>query len=758
MLSLFGLLACQPEVTPEIKYIEQINASEPERFELVSSAYVDGAVAILRSLNAYDAAVGTDQMVEFNVQQSNESTAVAANFDAFGYIHHPLEANNPSGFTLNLESGETANAYWLPPAPTLKVPLVSPLPYPSTKPSFSALGTDGYILAYDNEIWWTGSFPGAIAHKSASFSEPIEGLWSAHIDNDGILDAIGWSKNEVILLRGHPKGGLSWGNGFNMTWGSVVAVSASDMDGDSQTDLAIALSIDTDTEKKGAVVILKGYSNWSFTEQEPLETSFPIESMVAGDEEFDGRTDLTLIRNDTGTIRRYTNSTEGWIGGLPSEITTNAYAPKVGSKFAPMMDVNADGRPDIVLIGGPSSSLQDLVFFVIDQFVTKYEQNYTDYIPAFADVDQNGSMDILALDDYELHIVQYNIEEETFSAKSVSGFGDRSPFLAHQLDDDTLLDLILFNSHASFYLGQSEEPSGWKVSRPIWRTYSTEFTDAVFTDDFNQDGFSEIVALGDNGGTANLSALRFQMNGSTPELNELDTYPFGNNSVVLDIAKCEQGILTLTQREGNINELRWLKVVNASIERISSRVLDGQVKADCSFIDDTLYFIVGATDEWWLLRDDMVTLETGDNTNWKDIAIGDLNGDGTPQPRGCLENGCQIEMVDLDGDGADELIIKTDQITIEGWGQTVTLEKYGQMSVQDMNGDGIEDLLVKEENDEYTWVYHGINNAISPPYGLRIEQPNIAIPRFTDVDQDDVYEVLIQNQEGNVLLSPLSTQ
>jgi hypothetical protein len=153
----------------------------------------------------------------------------------------------------------------------------------------------------------------------------------------------------------------------------------------------------------------------------------------------------------------------------------------------------------------------------------------------------------------------------------------------------------------------------------------------------------------------------------------------------------------------------------------------------------------------------MQLLSSSTDNGWKDIALGDLDGDGDAEPRGCLGNDCQVEITDLDGDGKDELILITDQVTVEGWGQTITIDRKGQVSTLDVDGDGIEELLIREDNDEYIWVYRGIRGGLAPEYGIRIEHGHDGIPQFADLNDDGINETLLRSSEGGLHLSPLSS-
>ena len=48
----------------------------------------------------------------------------------------------------------------------------------------------------------------------AQLNSNIDGLWTGHLDRDGTTDAAIWTDEQLILLRGRPAGGYSWGAQF----------------------------------------------------------------------------------------------------------------------------------------------------------------------------------------------------------------------------------------------------------------------------------------------------------------------------------------------------------------------------------------------------------------------------------------------------------------------------------------------------------------------------------------------------------------
>ena len=50
---------------------------------------------------------------------------------------------------------------------------------------------------------------GAQAQFVGSLASPVLGLVSGHLDGDGIVDAVAFSAEEAVILRGRPYGGFT---------------------------------------------------------------------------------------------------------------------------------------------------------------------------------------------------------------------------------------------------------------------------------------------------------------------------------------------------------------------------------------------------------------------------------------------------------------------------------------------------------------------------------------------------------------------
>ena len=169
---------------------------------------------------------------------------------------------------------------------------------------------------------------------------------------------------------------------------------------------------------------------------------------------------------------------------------------------------------------------------------------------------------------------------------------------------------------------------------------------------------------------------------------------------------------------------------------------------DCTIFEDQTYIVVGTGVDWKLLRDDMSEITTGSSGNWADIAVGNLDDAGDLDVRGCDAAGCRIDMADLDGDGLDEVIINSGDITVEGWNTTVTLSEQGVHRIEDVNGDGVSEILV--HNEQGLWVFRASFGGMLPPFGLQINTDTSLPAHFFDIDGDGVLSPIVLRDNGTL--------
>ena len=106
-------------------------------------------------------------------------------------------------------------------------------------------------------------------------------------------------------------------------------------------------------------------------------------------------------------------------------------------------------------------------------------------------------MDIFALDNDDLHVVQ-STETDGFSAKTINGFGERADISIGHSDDDDIKDITIFQKQKT-YAGKEDDQSGWLVSRPTWRSYSTVYDKDHVIGDFDQNGQIDVFGFINDG-------------------------------------------------------------------------------------------------------------------------------------------------------------------------------------------------------------------------------------------------------------------
>ena len=705
--------------------------------EAIETPYIGESKVTFRAYNSFGAAVQSPDSISYF--KGEEAKTVET--DVFGYARPDIEPG--IGVRLTVED---EFLYPIPQGSNIayRLPLITPL---HAQPDMVERGTDGFMLVYDSSLHWLPVLVGAQSYSVLEADSSILGIWSRQIDGDGILDAVVWTAHSVFLMRGAPNGGMSWGGGLSFD-DRVVAVSASDLNGDRIYDLAIGVSSETDS----IVAIFHSDGDWGFIEGEHMLQPYPLETMVAEDENRDGRADVNLVDENTGYVRRYTYDSAGWAGGLPSIIQPEQYIAPKGSHMPPMIDLNADGRNDLIIVGPDTTATQDLVFFIIQESFVIFRQQYSSFLAEYEDVDQNGSTDILSFTNDGLRYLWYGLDTNEFTANTFTGFGEKRPFSVIDGDNDGTSDIAFFDDNLILQPGSWSDEGAWRLSPMIWTSYDNRFTEDFFIDDFDEDGLVEVVGFIQTGAEVKIETSELTFGVEENLLTSVDIYPFsGDQSDGLDLVHCGDDIAALTRRsEGGgdfLYELRVFTVVNNDLTRQASRGLSGQLRMDCTQVNGATFLVVGTGADWMLLRSDMTEIDSGSSGDWVDIAVGDFDNSGGLEVRGCSTEGCRVDFADLDGDGLDELITNSGDITVEGWGQTVTLQHQGVHRVDDIDGDGIFELLV--HNADGLWVYRGSVGGVLPPFGLGINTDTILPAQFVDLG-DGVRTPFVLRENGKL--------
>ncbi len=780
MSVLLVVLGCTTPTTITPSQIERVEPDAAIAAQVVPAVGYGTVEVPIRLINSYGIAVGSGDLSV--TVEGGEAAAGSISADATGHAMLTVNAPSPGALQVSV-TGTVAGAgtiYALDSAPPEVIaPTGAILPLEAPAVAFSAPGTDGVAFAGGNEVWWLPATPGAQAYRVAALPYDVEGIWGVHVDEDGVMDLAIWSGSQVLLLRGWYGGGYSWGAAWETDAGQIVGVSATDLDSDRLTDIAIGI----DGEGEAWVEVLYGDGVWNFEADEPLELLFQIDSLTADDEDRDGYADITLLAATDGTIRRYSRNDDGWAGGSPSSIGSGAYQALNGSTLLPLLDLNGDDTPELIVEGAPGASSQELVFFNLgSDSIVKYEQSYASFHVALGDMEGNGYNDLLIVEDGTLHLNRYDVDGGSFLAQNYTLPGSAGPVAAADINSDGLLDLAIFSDQPTWLPGVLTEGSdsapgsdectdtldndadgtideydaqceNWRLAEYDWRSFGLLLSGPYLTADLDGDGDDDVLGFTDSGDALQLNMWRFSLNedGNT-QVSPGTPLELGN-AEPLALARCEDNIYILTTND-NVTVSRVVVDGNALVQS-EWETVEGEFM-DCGEVDGARGAVVAtATGEWTTYNWNLKENETGFIDAPGDIAFADTDGDGLNEVVGC-EGECSIVAADFDGDGREELVrSEAAGVTVEGWGETVELGAEGIVSLSDANGDGLMDLLITSVPDGRVMLYTGLGAGLFPTVSWQVSQDIATNASLGDVDADGLPELLFPQDDGTMLHSSI---
>jgi hypothetical protein len=192
-------------------------------------------------------------------------------------------------------------------------------------------------------VWFTS--PDSGAHRVLEFSDDtvIQGVRTTHVDEDGVLDAIVWGGDRVVLLKGRAAGGMSWGAGVQAVGLAAGSAAAGDCTGDGIPDVAIAWA---DPNSNDHLQVLTGDGLWTFESNPPTHLVAAPSGVAVGDNKGDGVPQITVTFED-GSYERYQFSDGNYVptgpdlvGGFPA-----------GSWIDSGWDINGDGGDELLFYG-----------------------------------------------------------------------------------------------------------------------------------------------------------------------------------------------------------------------------------------------------------------------------------------------------------------------------------------------------------------------------------------------------------------------
>ncbi|MCB9780090.1 MAG: VCBS repeat-containing protein [Alphaproteobacteria bacterium] len=759
LLPLALLLACTGGDDDLPSTLTEIDGGAGVRVDITDAIGSDVVGLPLRLVNDWGAAV-PGGLVGLALDGTGANLLDADVYlDAEGQALAEVRSSEPGRYTVRIassedgaETGATADALVLGgPLPDLALDTTLPAPEGLSTATRLARGTGGVAVTDGTRVVWQPAGAGQVAWTVLEPDFEIVGMRSAQVDTDGVLDLVLWGGGQVVVLRGHPTGGYSWGVAWQSPDLSVVGASVSDVDGDQLADITIGLS---DAES-GLIELFKGDGTWGFTPVSPVELDYRITALVAADQDADGIADVTVVDPTTGWLRRYAHDEDGWTGASPPVLDN--YAWGADAQLRTPVDLDGDGILDLLGVSGPSSGSQSVVFFSSLNGWEKYEQAYPTVNLATADVDQDGDVDLLIVDGGLLHRIFWDQETERFIARSTDGIALTGPVVAGDLNGDDVADLAILDDGVVIHGGELDA-AGWSIGARSLSALVTSVSGPIALRDIDGDGDDDLIGWVDVSGEPAMQVWRQAADGGFDVTGNVPLNATGDAKEMVYCAP-DWYVLVDNQGEGDALPDKAFRIrIDGSSGYTPLKLNGGKVSGEhiaCGYPDDPSlrrFTVADAAGGWVTYAYNLEQLDSGSfGGAVGDIALYDPDGDGLDELISCSATGCRLLAEDLDGDGRDELISVDGTLTVDGWGQQFTTTVGGVPGLSDADGDGLLDIVLADAELGRIVLLPTLAGAVAPPVAWATsEQPDGAV-YMTDLDGDGSSEAVFLLAGGSVV-------
>jgi hypothetical protein len=614
---------------------------------------------------------------------------------------------------------------------------------------FAAGIARGWLVAGLDDVWYVpppqpGSPGTPWPVMRLAGGAQIYGLSAAHIDEDGVLDAIAWGGDTVVLLKGRVNGGAVWGATIQAEGAAVTGAAVGDVDDDGSPDVAIAWA---DQTGENSLEVLLGDGQFGF---EPMEKKALAElpgPIAIGDNSAAGTPQVTVLIGN-GEWQRFTVS-----GGVLVET-----GPTLATLFPTTQtllsgaDMNADGGDELVFLG-PVSPGQDRDVRVYD--LVGAQPTFLPLTPpaaevALADVDADGSAELtMVYEDHQTVELRWNGTGFTqHNVGSVAGYG---PPAMSVFDADRVPTLLVADEDRAWAQFDAEsvpdeEDIPWLTPiEPVWEAHDGAFLGPSVAIDTDADpGTLEFVGV--SGGDLE----RYTVTTGVPSTLTATrlTAVAGSAITPLDLAVCSNVAWVLTA-----DTVYRVPFVGGA----TSAAITGGARLDCGLGPSGAAAAVLQTNgDVVLLNGALGTVDTLAAVGGADVALV-TTADGD-EALTCADAGCNALRWEYADDGRDAFVWTDGTGTHAELddGDRLDLGMAGWLSIGDADADGNPDLLIVSSDDEgaVILVVRSTGEGFGPAEGFHSRQI-LAGPALTgDADGDGTPDVWAPTTTGDLMSSP----
>ncbi len=557
----------------------------------------------------------------------------------------------------------------------------------------------GVLLTDGGEAWWFPPLGGAGVRVLELASDIVE-LLPVQIDSDGVTDALLWSNDTVVILRGRAEGGVGYWAAFEAKTGTVGAALVQDVDDDALVDLVVAVN----GSETSQVAWMPGDGLGGFTTTAVLDTEYLVHGVTAEDFDKSGSAELTLLTHD-GLLRRYDNTGEGWQAASQSDFSLEVGE---GARILGGRDLTEDGWYDVA-IAGPLLDSDAHSASITSPGGTSLTITYRlegsidgGSGIAIADADLDGDPEIFLSMDDTLRRYSWSETSATFSAMSHVSMPDHARIDAVDLDADGLVDIVYPGSPTFALLSTSKEDDpetadnealAWTTRTPTAGVFALDLAGVPWSGDFNGDAVVDLLGFVQTDG---LALVAFYGDGEAETFRSGSEEQLGSGATPLGITVCGADAWALTS-EGGVTTL-W----HHTLDAFGTLALAGSLEVNatavaCGNFEAGIAAAVSGTGEVTYVAADGSTQNESLGTDVVELAAGDLDGDGFDELHACT-GACSIAVGDCSGDGLDDLLVNDGtSTTLSIAGVAHDLGFSGWVSLADADGDGVLDANVQSD-------------------------------------------------------------